>query len=95
MKTPTSCVAALFAVLLVPVAPLHAADAAKGEGLFDRQCANCHRGGVRFLKTTPEALANTLAPASPIRPHRFQLSEPQIDDLREYLRQSSKPSGSP
>jgi mono/diheme cytochrome c family protein len=71
-------------LLLALPAAAFAADASKGQAVFQSNCVRCHSGGPVALKTQPGDLAAVLKSGT-IRKHRFMLGDADIEDLTAYV----------
>lgn len=72
--------------LLLLAFPLGAlgADAIQGKILYQSTCVRCHRTDQGRLQTPPSQVPEVLR-SGRISPHRFTLSETDLDNLVEYL----------
>lgn len=81
INTPIRAI--LLLLLASPFAAL-AADAIQGKILYQSTCVRCHRADQGRLQTPPDQMAEVLR-SGRINPHRFTLSETELDNLVEYL----------
>lgn len=81
--TNTSVGALLILLLAFPFAAL-AADTVQGRILYQSTCARCHRADQGQLQTPPARIPEVLR-TSRINPHRFTLTDTELDNLVEYL----------
>lgn len=75
--------ALLLALLAFPLAAA-AADAIQGRIVYQSTCARCHRPDQGRLQTPPTQVPEVLR-SGRISPHRFVLSDTELDNLVEYL----------
>ena len=75
--------AILLLLLTAPFATL-AADALQGQLVYQSACVRCHRPHQGDLRTPPSQVAEVLR-SDRISPHRFTLTEGDLDSLVEYL----------
>lgn len=89
---------ALLAVFLVALRPYEAAKTsqnevsrsrARGQALFADTCSHCHSVRPRPFKTAPEQVPQRLRDPR-ILPHQFQLSNQQLQDVVNYLKELAK-----
>jgi mono/diheme cytochrome c family protein len=81
MNTPTR---AILLLLLASPFPVLAADAVQGKILYQSTCLRCHRDEQGQLKTPPSQIGDVLRTRH-IPPHRFVLTDSDLDNLVEYL----------
>jgi cytochrome c1 len=60
------------------------AQSSDGELLFSNNCMQCHRNAA-VLRTDTDAIAAKLKKGN-IRPHRFSLTDSEIDKIVQYLK---------
>lgn len=80
----TSIIGALPLLLLASPFAVLAADAVQGRILYQSSCVRCHRADQGQLQTPPSQIAEVLR-TSRIGPHRFTLTDTELDNLVEYL----------
>ena len=78
------------AIIAMSFSPAHA-DLTAGPAAFQSKCHGCHASGPASFKTDSLAIPDMLSNGK-VKPHRFTLTETQLNDLLDYI-QSVRSSG--